>query len=45
MKNNDYNLFKDNKNGKLTCKQINMKKLIEKRIHKIEAFEFQHQEE
>lgn len=42
MKENNYNMFSDSKDKKLTNKQIMMKKNIETRVLKIEAFEFQH---
>ena len=45
MKKNNYDLFSDRKKGKLTGKKLNMKRFIEKRILKIEAFEYQHQDE
>ncbi|KAK8864811.1 hypothetical protein M9Y10_010336 [Tritrichomonas musculus] len=44
MKSNDYDLF-SNKGSKLTTKQKKMKNEIEKRILKIEAFEYQHRDE
>ena len=43
MKSNNFDLFSDSKDQKLTSKQQSMKKCIELRIMKIEAFEFQHQ--
>lgn len=45
MKDNNYDLFNESKNKKLTTKQLNMKQEIEARVLKIEAFEYQHQED
>ena len=45
LKANNYDLFSENKDQKLTTKQQNMKKEIEERVLKIEAFEFQHQKQ
>ena len=44
MKSHNYDMFNDSKNSKLTNLQRNHKEEIEKRILKIEAFEYQHQE-
>lgn len=43
LKANNYDLFGESKGKKLTSKQQNMKKEIDSRVLKIEAFEFQHQ--
>ena len=43
MKLNNYDLFSDSKDQKLTKKQLQLKKEIEERVLKIEGFEFQHQ--
>ena len=43
MKANNFDLFSDSKNKKLSKKQQMMKEMIESRVMKIEAFEFQHQ--
>ena len=45
MKSHNYDMFKESQGGKMTSKQQNQKKEIEKRILKIEAFEYQHQDE
>ena len=45
MKSNNYDLFNDMKSSKLTTKQKKMKSEIEKRILKIEAFEYQHRDD
>ncbi|KAK8864802.1 hypothetical protein M9Y10_010327 [Tritrichomonas musculus] len=42
MKSNNYDLFSENKNKKLTSKEMSMKQEIEARVMKIEAFEYQH---
>ena len=42
MKMNNYDLFNDSKDKKLTQKQLKMKEVVEKRIAKIEVFEFHH---
>lgn len=44
MQSNNYDLFSE-KSSKLTSKQRNMKNEIEKRILKIEAFEYQHRDD
>ena len=43
MKVNNYDLFSDSKDKKLTPKQLKMKEVIERRVMKIEAFECQHE--
>ena len=45
MKANNFDLFSDSKKKKLTRQQVRMKEMIETRVRKIEAFEFQHQDE
>ena len=45
MKLHNYDMFNDNKSGEMTSMQQHQKKEIEKRILKIEAFEYQHQNE
>ena len=45
MKSHNYDMFNEIKGGKMTSKQRSQKKEIEKRILKIEAFEYQHQDE
>ena len=42
IKMNNYDFFNDNKDKKLTEKQLNLKKEIEARVLEIEAFEYQH---
>ena len=43
MKLNNYNLFDETKNQKLTVTQKKLKQEIDKTVLKIEAFEYQHQ--
>ena len=43
MKSNNYDLFSDSKDQKLTKNQLQLKKEIDGKVLKIEAFEFQHQ--
>ena len=45
IKSHNYDLFSENGSGKLTTKQQHLKEEIENRILKIEAFEYQHQDE
>ena len=45
MKNNNYDLFNDKNDTKLTKKQQHSKELIESRIFEIEAFEYQHRDD
>lgn len=45
MKSNNYDMFNENIPQSLTTRQQRMKKLIEERILKIEAFEYQHQQQ
>lgn len=45
MKNNNYDLFNDKNDTKLTKKQQHSKELIESRILEIEAFEYQHRDD
>ena len=40
MKSNNYDLFSDSKDKKLTKKQLQMKKEVDERVLKIETFEF-----
>ena len=44
MKENNFDMFNESKNQKLTKKQLSMKENIEARVLKIEAFEFQHEQ-
>ena len=45
MKSHNYDIFNDTKGSNLTTHQQKLKEDIEKRILKIESFEYQHQNE